>query len=57
MTEISAIVSREKQDVNFIDYFSDTSLNNLENKKKKTSRACLHCQKAIYLFFFSFLLD
>lgn len=37
------------QELNFSNYF--TSVNNsteLENKKKKASRACLHCQRVIF---------
>ncbi|KAG2199691.1 hypothetical protein INT46_011167 [Mucor plumbeus] len=34
------------QEINFTNYFGTNSGTDLENKKKKASRACLHCQRA-----------
>lgn len=33
------------QEINFTNYFGTNSGAELENKKKKASRACLHCQR------------
>lgn len=38
------------QEINFTNYFGTNSGTDLENKKKKASRACLHCQRVIFIY-------